>query len=88
MVYKIVSFAWGAMGNPFAVVTCCTLFWNRYTGRAAFWTVVFGFLGTVLWQVSPMNAVVDAMLVGVFPAIFAAVFFTLTDKPEKVSGKA
>ena len=49
MVYTIVSFAWGAMGNPFAVVTCCTLFWNRYTGRAAFWTVVFGFLGTVLW---------------------------------------
>jgi sodium/proline symporter len=82
MVYTIVSFAWGAMGNPFAVATCCTLFWNRYTGRAAFWTVVAGFLGTVLWQISPMNATIDARLAGVFPAIIAAVFFTLTSKPD------
>jgi len=87
MVYKIVSFAWGSMGNPFAVATCCTLFWDKYTGRAAFWTVVFGFLGTVLWQVSPMNATVDAMLAGVFPAIFAAVFFTLTSKPDTETAK-
>ncbi len=85
MVYKVVSFAWGSMGNPFAVVTCCTLFWDRYTGRAAFWTIIFGFFGTVLWQISPMNATIDAMLMGVFPAIFAAVFFTLTSKPDKAS---
>lgn len=83
MVYTIVSFAWGAMGNPFAVVTCCTLFWSRYTGRAAFWTVVFGFLGTVLWQISPLNAVIDARLAGVFPAIFAAVFFSLVSQPDE-----
>jgi sodium/proline symporter len=85
MVYSIVSFAWGAMGNPFAVVTCFTLFWSKYTGRAAFWTVVFGFLGTVLWQISPMNATIDARLAGVFPAIFAAVFFTLISSPEKTA---
>jgi sodium/proline symporter len=82
MVYTIVSFAWGAMGNPFAVVTCCTLFWDKYTGRAAFWTVVFGFIGTVGWQVSSMNATIDARLIGVVPAIFAAVFFTVTSKPD------
>lgn len=82
MVYTIVSFAWGAMGNPFAVLTCCTLFWSRYSGRAAFWTIVFGFSGTVLWQISPMNAVIDARLAGVFPAIFAAVFFTLASQPD------
>lgn len=85
MVYTIVSFAWGAMGNPFAVLTCCTLFWKRYNGRAAFWTIVFGFLGTVLWQISPMNATIDARLAGVFPAIFAAVFFTVTSKPDDKS---
>lgn len=84
MVYTIVSFAWGAMGNPFAVVTCCTLFWSKYTGRAAFWTIIFGFFGTVLWQISPMNATIDARLAGLFPAIFAAVFFTLTSKPDTV----
>ena len=83
MVYKIVSFAWGAMGNPFAVVTVCTLFWSRYTGKAAFWTIVFGFFGTVLWQISPMNAVIDARLMGLFPALFAAVFFTVTSKPDE-----
>jgi sodium/proline symporter len=82
MVYTVVSFAWASMGNPFAVVTCCTLFWDKYTGKAAFWTMVFGFFGTVLWQISPMNSVIDARLVGLFPALFAAWFFSVVSKPE------
>lgn len=76
MVYSIVSFAWASMGNPFAVVTCMTLLWDKYTGTAALWTMVFGFFGTVLWQISPMNAILDARLMGVFPALFAAYFVT------------
>ena len=64
------------MGNPFAVVTCMTLLWDKYTGTAALWTMVFGFFGTVLWQISPMNAILDARLMGVFPALFAAYFVT------------
>ncbi|MCR5335501.1 MAG: sodium/proline symporter [Synergistes sp.] len=71
MVYTIVSFAWAAMGNPFAVVTCMTLLWSKYTGTAAFWTMAFGFFGTILWQVSPYNAILDARLVGVIPALIA-----------------
>jgi len=76
MVYNIVSFAWASMGNPFAVVTCATLFWDKFTGTAALWTMICGFLGTILWQVSPMNAIIDARLVGVFPALLAAYFVT------------
>lgn len=87
MVYKIVSFAWGAMGNPFAVVTCCTLFWSKYTGRAALWTIIFGFFGTVLWQISPMNSIVDARLAGLFPTLFAAIFFTVTSPESEVTSE-
>ena len=76
MVYTIVSFAWGCMGNPFAVVTCATLFWDKYTGTAALWTMICGFFGTILWQVSPMNAIIDARLAGLFPALLAAYFVT------------
>lgn len=76
MVYSIVSFAWASMGNPFAVVTCATLFWDKYTGTAALWTMICGFFGTVLWQLSPMNAIIDARLVGVVPALLAAYFVT------------
>lgn len=76
MVYTIVSFAWASMGNPFAVVTCATLFWDKFTGTAALWTMICGFFGTVLWQVSPMNPYIDARLVGVFPALLAAYFVT------------
>lgn len=76
MVYKIVSFAWASMGNPFSVVTCCTLFWGKYTGKAALWTMICGFLGTVLWQISPMNATIDARLMGIVPALLAAYFVT------------
>ncbi|NLX84924.1 MAG: sodium/proline symporter [Synergistaceae bacterium] len=76
MVYTIVSFAWGCMGNPFAVVTCATLFWDKFTGTAALWTMICGFFGTILWQVSPLNAIIDARLAGVFPALLAAYFVT------------
>lgn len=76
MVYTIVSFAWGCMGNPFAVVTCATLFWDKFTGTAALWTMICGFFGTILWQVSPLNAIIDARLAGVFPALIAAYFVT------------
>ncbi|MDO5115529.1 MAG: sodium/proline symporter [Synergistaceae bacterium] len=76
MVYTIVSFAWAGMGNPFAVVTCMTLLWDKYTGTAAVWTMICGFLGTVLWQISPMNATLDARLIGVFPAILAGYIVT------------
>jgi len=76
LVYDIVSFAWASMGNPFAVVTCATLFWDKFTGTAALWTMIVGFLGTVLWQISPMNPVIDARLVGVFPAIITAYVVT------------
>lgn len=83
MVYNIVSFAWAGMGNPFAVVTCCSLFWDKYTGKAALWTMIVGFLGTVLWQISPMNAYLNARLVGVFPALITAYVVTkLTYKAD------
>lgn len=83
MVYNIVSFAWAGMGNPFAVVTCCTLFWKKFTGAAAFWTMVIGFFGTVLWQISPLNAVLNARLAGVFPALIAAYVVTQLTYTEK-----
>lgn len=83
MIYNIVSFAWAGMGNPFVVVTCCTLFWDKYTGKAAVWTMVIGFLGTVLWQISPMNAYLNSRLVGVIPALIAAYVATkLTYKTD------
>lgn len=85
MVYNIVSFAWAGMGNPFAVVTCCTLFWDKYTGKAALWTMIVGFLGTVLWQISPMNAYLNARLVGVIPALITA--YVVTKLTYKTDGR-
>ncbi len=85
MVNTVVSFAWAGMGNPFAVTTCCTLFWKKYTGKAACWTMVCGFLGTVLWQISPWNSIINARLVGVIPAILAAIIVTnLTQGTDEV----
>lgn len=78
VVYNIVSFAWAAMGNPFAVVTCLSLFWKKYTGTAALWTMIVGFVGTIAWQLSPLNAFVDARLAGVIPAVITAYVVTQT----------
>ena len=85
-VYGVVSFAWAGMGNPFAVVSCCTLFWKKYTGKAAAWTMIVGFLGTVIWTLTPaLNNVVNARLAGVIPAIITAIVVTnLTQNNDKV----
>lgn len=89
MVYNIVSFAWAAMGNPFAVVTCMTLLWKKYTGAAAFWTMAFGFFCTVFWQMSPYNAIIDARLVGVVPALIAGYVVTkISNDGEEYLGEA
>ena len=76
MVYNIVAFAWAALGNPFAVVTCASLFWKKYTGTAALWTMIVGFVGTICWHLSPMQAYIDSRLAGVFPAIITAYVVT------------
>ena len=85
-VYGVVSFAWAGMGNPFAVVSCCTLFWKKFTGKAAAWTMVVGFLGTVIWTLTPaLNNFVNARLAGVIPAIITAIVVTkLTQNNDKV----
>ena len=89
MVYSIVSFAWAAMGNPFAVVTCMTLLWKKYTGAAAFWTMASGFFCTVFWQMSPYNAIIDARLVGVVPALIAGYVVTkMSNGGEEYLGEA
>lgn len=76
VVYSIVSFAWAALGNPFSVVTCASIFWEKFTGTAALWTMAVGFIGTICWQLSPFNAVIDARLAGVVPPIITAYVVT------------
>ena len=76
MVYNIVAFAWAALGNPFAVVTCASLFWRKYTGTAALWTMIVGFLGTIAWHLSPFQAHIDSRLAGIIPAIITAYVVT------------
>ncbi|MDO5114522.1 MAG: sodium/proline symporter [Synergistaceae bacterium] len=86
VVYSIVSFAWAALGNPFAVVTCASIFWRKYTGTAALWTMIVGFVGTIAWQLSPLNDYIDARLAGLFPAIFTA--WLVTQMSCKSEGRA
>jgi len=76
LVHTIVSFAWAGIGNPFAVTACMTLFWSKFTGKAALWTMICGFSATVIWTLSPMNAMINARLVGVIPALIAAIVVT------------
>ena len=83
MVYNIVAFAWAGLGNPFAVVTCASLFWKKFNGTAALWTMIIGFLGTICWYLSPLQAHIDCRLGGVFPAIIAAYVVTQMTKDNK-----
>jgi sodium/proline symporter len=87
-VYGIVAFAWAALGNPFAVVTCCTLYWKKYTGTAALWTMIVGFVGTIIWHLSPYHQYIDSRLAGVVPALLTAYIVTMLTYKKEGQGEA
>lgn len=72
LVYGIVSFAWAGLGNSFAVLTMLTLFWKKFNAYGAVWAMVIGFVTTVIWNYSPMDAAVSSRIVGFAAALIAA----------------
>ena len=78
----VISWVWAGLGSPFAVTSMLTLYWKKYTGKAALCTIFVGLVFTVGWIVSGMDAVISSMLAGVIASLITAVVVTYLTQPK------
>ncbi|MCU0638878.1 MAG: sodium/proline symporter [Candidatus Krumholzibacteria bacterium] len=62
LIYTMVSYVWAGIGGTFSVVILLTLFWKRYSGKAALVTIAAGMFFTIAWIATGMDRVVTARL--------------------------
>ena len=79
----VVSWVWAGLGSPFAVCSMLTLYWKKYNGTAALWTIIVGLVFTVFWIVSGLDAIITSMLMGVVASLITAVVVTLVTSERK-----
>lgn len=72
-VYTIVGYVWAGIGCTFSVVILLTLFWKRFSGGAAVFTIVTGMLFTIVWITTGMDKIVTVRLMTFIVAAVVAV---------------
>ncbi len=85
MVYSLVKYAWAGIGDTFSVITILTLFWKRFHAKAAFLTMVAGFVFTVVWIQTGMEQYISCLIMTFVVALFTAVISTLIFKQKKIT---
>lgn len=82
-IYNIVSWVWAGLGSPFAVCTLLTLYWKKYTGTAALWTMVGGMLFTIVWIVTGLDSTITAMFTGAVAALVIGIAVSFMTQPKQ-----
>ncbi|OPX04679.1 sodium/proline symporter [Geobacillus sp. LEMMY01] len=77
LVYFIVSWAWAGIGCTLSPVILLSFFWKRYSGIGAIATIVAGFVSTVIWISSPLEAIISSRFTTFAIALIAGVLFSL-----------
>lgn len=82
LVYLVVSWAWAGVGCTLSPAIILTFIWKRYSGAGVIATIISGFLSTVIWISTPLEAIISSRFTTFFiAAIFGIVFSLLY--PEK-----
>jgi sodium/proline symporter len=55
LIYTIIGYVWAGIGCPFSVVVLLTLFWNKFSSKAALFTIIGGMLFTIFWVTSGLD---------------------------------
>ena len=79
----VVSWVWAGLGSPFAVCSMLTLYWKKYTGKAALATIIVGLVFTVFWIVSGLDAVITSMFTGIVASLITAIVATYLTQPKE-----
>ncbi|MGM0589130.1 MAG: sodium/proline symporter [Bacteroidota bacterium] len=78
LIYTIVGYVWAGIGGTFSIVILCTLFWERFHGKAALVTIIVGMLFTMIWISTGMEQVITSRIMTFVVAGLAAVVSTIT----------
>jgi sodium/proline symporter len=87
LIYTLVGYVWAGIGSNFSVVILLTLFWKRYSGRAALATIISGMLFTIFWISSGMEEVITARIMTFLVAGATAIIATFVFPGEKLENK-
>lgn len=83
LIFTMVSYVWAGLGSPFAVVTLLTIYWKKYTSKAALWTIIVGLFFTIFWIASGLDAKITSMLAGFVVALITGVVVSLFTQDKK-----
>jgi sodium/proline symporter len=55
LIYNIIGYVWAGIGCPFSIVVLLTLFWDKFSSKAALCTIIGGMLFTIFWVLSGLD---------------------------------
>ncbi|PQB04040.1 sodium/proline symporter [Aureitalea marina] len=87
LIYTIVSFVWAGIGSTFSVVILLTLFWKRYHGKAALWTIIIGVIFTLVWMGSGWDQVITSRLMTFIVALAVGISTTFLIQKKQTNNE-
>jgi len=76
LIFTLVSYVWAGIGGTFSVVILLSLFWKKYHGKAALFTIIAGMLFTIIWITTGMEEIITTRILTFFVAGTVAVVTT------------
>lgn len=86
LVYIVVGWAWAGVGCTLSPAIILTFLWKRYSGVGVIATIISGFVFTVIWVSTPLEAIISSRFTTFFIAAFFGIVFSLLF-PEKKSAE-
>lgn len=77
LVYLVVSWAWAGVGCTLSPAIILTFVWKRYSGIGVIATIITGFISTVIWISTPLEAIISSRFTTFFIAAFFGIVFSL-----------
>jgi sodium/proline symporter len=77
LIYTLVGYVWAGIGGTFSIIVLFTLFWKKFSGRAALVTIISGMVFTIFWISSGLEEVITSRLMTFIVAGVVAVVVTL-----------
>ncbi|MCD4772782.1 MAG: sodium/proline symporter [Bacteroidales bacterium] len=76
LIFTLVSYVWAGIGGTFSIVILLSLFWKKYHGKAALFTIIAGMSFTIIWISTGMEKVITTRILTFFVAGIVAVVTT------------
>ncbi|MGG0644576.1 sodium/proline symporter [Sporosarcina gallistercoris] len=90
LVFLVVSWAWAGVGCTLSPAVMLTFLWKRYSGIGVIATIISGFVSTVIWISTPLDAIATSRFTTFFIAAAFGIVFSLLfpDKKEEEQDSA